>query len=263
MTMPQVGRPFDFDTLAQDMTGTGWHFHRASAGPFDRFQVMGERGCGTNVIRKSIQRTLQIDYHDALGWKHGFPAAVGIPPSFLVVCAVRAPRPWAVSLYKRPWHATAEIQSLPFETFIRSPWHSYIDRMGHFSQVHPALNPVLQPLQWDRDPVTGEVFKNIFALRNAKHRGLLSYPARGASVVYVQLEAFNRDPVTFLEAMQDAFALDQTPRGYRPITRRMGNRWTPEVDRAPTPNNWAQNDVQFMSDHLDSQIEGWVGYSRP
>ncbi len=263
MTMGDTATSAEFAALAQDMATQGWHFHRDGDGPFDRFQVMGERGCGTNVVRKSITKTLQIARTECLGWKHGVPIMVGLPPSFLTVCVVRNARSWATSLFKRPWHAEVSLQNLDFRDFLRTPWQGEIDNMNHFEVVHPELKPLGQELQWDRHPITGRRFANIFEMRNVKHRGLLSFLDRGCSVAYVTLERFNADPVAFLHALGEAYGLAHTPRGYRPITRRMGNQWRASVDRAPAPDTWDAADVDWMNTQISPELEQVFGLPYP
>lgn len=246
--------------LATDMATKGWHFHKVHDGPFDRFQVLGERGCGTNVIRKTVQDALHIKRTEALGWKHGFPAMIALPPTFLTICAVRAPQKWAHSLYKRPWHAAPEVQALDWHAFLRSPWQSTVDKLGHFDGIAPRLHPLGCELQWDRHPVTGARFDTIFDMRNLKHRALLSLPERGASVVYVSLDAFNAAPEIFLRDLSQAFGLAFTEAGYAPVERRMGNRWTGAVaDRAPAPDTWSQEDLAWMNSRLDGRVEAALG----
>lgn len=268
MTMAQTPDSPEFRDfcaqMAPDMAQRGWHFHKASDGPFDRFQVLGERGCGTNIIRKTVQDALSIKRTEALGWKHGFPAMIAIPPTFLTICAVRTPLKWAHSLYKRPWHAAPEVQALDFAAFLRAPWHSCVDKLGHFDGIAPRLHPLGHELQWDRHPITGARFENIFAMRTLKHRALLSLPARGASVVYVSLDAFNAAPEAFLRDLSQTFGLGFTAAGYTPTARRMGNRFTPVVkDRAPAPEVWSAQDVAFTHSQLDAQIEESLGFPLP
>ncbi len=256
-----AGFPEFTTALTADMAKTGWHFHIAGKGPFDRFQVLGERGCGTNVIRKTVQDALQIRRTEALGWKHGVPNMIALPPTFLTICAVRTPQKWAHSLYKRPWHAAPSVQSLDFTEFLRSPWQSYVDKLGHFDGVAPRLQPLGEELQWDRHPITGARYENIFAMRNLKHRALLSLPTRGASVVYVSLDAFNAAPEAFLADLSGAFGLKYTEQGYAPVERRMGNRWTAAVSkRAPAPESWAKEDISWMHSQLDTEIETALGF---
>ncbi|QUJ77486.1 hypothetical protein KDD17_05705 [Sulfitobacter albidus] len=260
MTMPHTTARPDFAPMAADMARQGWHLHRAHDTPPNRYQVMGERGCGTNIIRKVISKSLRIERQESLGWKHGFPQMVGVPQDMLVVCAVRAPQAWATSLFKRPWHATQAMQQLPFEAFIRAPWDSYIDKPDHFEPLHPELQPGPLPLQYDRHPLTGAPFPTIFDLRNAKHLGLLSFIARGANVMFFQMEPFNRDPEAMVGVLQDAFDLKSTERGYRPVKRRMGNLWKSEGPRPDLPEAWSDDDIAHMHAHLDAQTEWIMGY---
>jgi len=263
--MAQAPEVPEFDALcarvATDMHQTGWHFHKAADARVDRFQVLGERGCGTNVIRKIVSESIQLRKTEALGWKHGFPAMIACPPTFLTIVAVRNPRSWAHSLYKRPWHAAPALQSLGFSDFLRAPRESRVDRIGYFNNIPPRLLPQGFEMQWDRHPVTGARFENIFAMRNLKHRALLGMPVRGASVVYVSLDAFNTAPEAFLADLSAAFGVSPTKRGYAPVKRRMGNRWTPAVkDRAPAPDIWDDADVEWMYSQLDPQIEETFGF---
>lgn len=261
MTMAPTGYDAFCAAMAADMAKTGWHIHRAHPGPVNRFQVLGERGCGTNVIRKIVQDSLRIRKTEALGWKHGFPSMIALPPSFLTVVAVRNPQAWAHSLYKRPWHAAPSVQRLGFEAFLRTPWQSYVDNMGHFDGIAPRLAPLGEEMQWDRHPITGARFETIFAMRNLKHRALLALPERGASVVYVSLDAFTAAPESFLADLADAFSLTATERGYAPVARRMGNRWTAAVQgRAPAPDTWAADDLAWMHSQLDTHTEATLGF---
>ena len=217
MTMAHATDTPDFTELAGKMSApmatTGWHLHRANDAQVDRFQVLGERGCGTNVIRKIVHESLRIRKTEDLGWKHGFPHMIACPPTFLTIVAVRNPRSWAHSLYRSPWHADASVQQLNFPAFLRAPWQACVNKMGHFDHIAPRLQPLNHELQWDRHPITGARFDNIFVMRNLKHRALLSLPARGSNVVYVSLDAFNANPQAFLKDLATTFTLAPTERG--------------------------------------------------
>ncbi|WP_298862738.1 hypothetical protein [uncultured Sulfitobacter sp.] len=267
MTIPFASRPIGSDDfvarMTNDMTTTGWHFHKAHDATIDKYQVLGERGCGTNIVRKSMQTSLKIMRTEALGWKHSFPFMVAIPPSFLVVCAVRNASDWARSFYKRPWHSNPRLQALDFPTFIRTPWESIVDKVGFFEHINPDLDYAEQEIQWERHPITGERFENIFAMRNLKHRALLSMRARGASVAYVRLDAFNANPEGFLADLAAEFSLMPTKHGYSPEKRRMGNNWKKSTaHRAPLPETWSKEDGDWMNSQLDHDLEEILGFGR-
>ncbi|MEM8656223.1 MAG: hypothetical protein AAGF36_15935 [Pseudomonadota bacterium] len=249
------------EAMRTAMADTGWYIHRNSETPCDMFQVLGERGCGTNVVRKSISKTVKLFRTEALGWKHGFPVMVGIPRSMVVVCVVREAFDWATSLYKRPWHADDAMQSLAFSDFLRAPWHGVIDRTSDFEMIHPELQVDGHMLQFDRHPITGAGFSNVFELRTAKAQGLLGLLNRDCNVVYVRFEAFREAPEAFLNDLRTTFDLQGTERGYRPITRNMGNRFRPTVRRRPDPPaTWDIKDRDWALSQLDPDLEANFGY---
>lgn len=249
------------DALRHAMTETGWFIHRAHDGPFDMFQVLGERGTGTNVVRKSISKSWRIERTEALGWKHGFPTMVAIPTGMIVVIVLRGAEDWVGSLYKRPWHAVTEMQALSFSDFMRAEWQSVVDRTSDFEMIHPELSADNQPLQFDRHPITGLPFRNVFDLRNTRNAAYLGMLNRDCNLVYVQLEAMNADPRAFIDALGAAFDLTGTERGYRPITRNMGGRFRPSVrGRKRPPDIWPESDQAFARAELDLGIEAQFGY---
>nr|WP_249200244.1 hypothetical protein [Thetidibacter halocola] len=238
---------------------TGLFIRRQDA-PLRQFQVLGERGSGTNVVRKTIQRHLAIDRVESLGWKHGFPGMIAIPRDLLVICVVRHPWDWARSLYARPWHAHPAMQALGFSDFIRAEWVSIIDRPTDFGLR--ADSPLQgQPLQPDRDPFSGLPFPNLFALRTAKLRALTGMARRGCSLAFLRFEAFLNDPEAMTDRIARAFNVDRRIEGFSPVTRRMGTRFNPSVDdRPPPPDLPTPEDAAFIRNSLDGALEAALGY---
>ena len=226
-----------------------------------QFQVLGERASGTNILRKLIEVNLPLDRVDSLGWKHGFPHMVAIPPDLLVLCVVRHAWDWVTSLYTRPWHAHPALQAMSFAQFIRSEWHSIVDRPGDFEELHPELNALGAPLQFDRHPITGLPFANVFALRNAKIAALRGMAHRNCNLVLLRSEDFLADPEAGIGRIADAFDLPR-PQEFRNIGRRLGTRFRPSVEgRAPAPEFPDPSDAAFMLRALDLEQEAALGYS--
>ena len=137
-----------------------------------------------------------------------------------------------------------------------------MDRTGDFEMVHPEIFADGQPLQFDRHPITGLPFANIFAMRSLKAQALLGMQNRGCDVIFVQLDAIQRDAERFIMALGAAFDLTATERGFRPITRRMGNRFRPSVkDRPEAPTVWDRADRAFALSQLDADVESAWGYA--
>lgn len=248
--------------MSQAMREHGLYLHRARDEAPLQYQVLGERGCGTNLVRKLIQRSWQIERVDGLMWKHAFPNMLAIPSRLILVCLQREAFSWATSLYKRPWHGSAAMQRLGFSEFIRSPWDSIVDKISHFDNVPEGTELLNETLQYDRHPITGEVFPNIFAMRAAKGAALLGLRNRGCDVMYVQMESVQRAPETFANQFGEMLGLRPTKRGYREITQRLGNRFPPKVkDRAEAPVDLSEADRAFVLGQLDNEVEAAWGYS--
>ena len=50
-------------------------------------------------------------------------------------------------------------------------------------------------------------------------------------------------------------------RGYAPVERRMGNRFTPTMDdRTPAPGTWDDADLAWMHSQLDPEIKTTLGF---
>ncbi|WP_425102145.1 hypothetical protein [Tropicibacter sp. S64] len=235
---------------------------RRIAAPMTQFQVLGERGSGTNLLRKSIEKNLHIARTEGLGWKHGFPRMVAIPEGLLVICIVRNAADWARSMYKRPWHVHPDLQQLDFAGFIRHEWISIVDRPADFEMIHPEMEVTGAVLQMDRHPITGCAFENLFALRTAKLRALAGMANRERNVVFLRMEAFTADPGGMLEKLSEAFEIEKKPPFYKPVLRRLGTRFRAATDARPAPPDpLPEADRAFMLAHLDAELEASFGYT--
>ncbi|MGR3494124.1 hypothetical protein [Citreimonas sp.] len=244
--------------LEDDVARQGWHI-AAQARPA-RFQVMGERCSGTNFVKRLIGRNSVLTPTEALGWKHGFPAMIAIPEDMAVICVVRDARDWALSVHARPWHCPPAMQRLAFSDFIRAEWASVADRARYFPQV-AREGGLGQPLQADRNPLTGAPFPDLFALRRAKLEGLLSYRQRGCTLVFARFEAVRAAPEAFLKALHAGCDLGAPP-DYRPVLKRLGNRFKPAVEARPSrPAQFPDADLDHLRAHLDLKQEAAFGYS--
>jgi hypothetical protein len=262
---PHMPEPVPGDVpsgLAEDMAYTGCHFHRAHPDPIASFQVLGERGSGTNYVRKVLQRNIKVFRTEALGWKHGFPTMIAIPKDMVVVCAVRNAEDWALSMYKRPWHADPAMQELGFSDFLRAEWRSIVDRTSDFDLIHPELQADGMDMQYDRHPVTGKRFENLFALRRAKMDAALGMLNRGCNVTLVKMETVQEAGIEFVGAFRAAYGLDQRWPLVKMPERRMGNNFNPSVkDREDAPKTLSPADRAFMLSQLDLEAEAMLGYS--
>jgi hypothetical protein len=226
--------------------------------PVQRFQVLGERSSGTNFVKRLLGRNTRLEPTEALGWKHACVAPQAIPADLAVICVVRAPEPWALSMHDKPWHTTPEMQRLPFAEFIRHPWETVIDRARYFDLPNVSLG---QPLQADRDPETGLPHQNLFALRRAKLAGLLGFLSRDCTCVLLRLETVQAAPEQMLESIAKRLELPVRDAPFRPVFKRLGAKFKAAVsDRPDRPDRFPDTDRSFMTSQLDTATEAALGY---
>lgn len=282
---------------------TGLELHRAYDTPLRRFQVLGERASGTNYLHALVQMNLGLAPSAHLGWKHGFPQAQFYPRDMLVIVCLRGLVPWLRSMYRKPWHADASLRGIPFPEFLRAEWRTAMDpdlwwddrhnemmleppsrwmpgllcdrlmirignRLGRprrLRQLSPQAQEIAlgTPLQYDRDPVTGEAFANVLRLRSAKARAYLGHRNRVCNLAIVQYEAVKADPDRLLGAIAEGFGLAW--RGpHRPVGAWMGELTATQDDAGHVPpDQIAPEDMAFIRAEADAEVERAMGYAPP
>lgn len=250
--------PGDF---GRQFAAQGWFVHRVNDAPLAQFQVLGERACATNMVRKVIEKNVGLERSEGLGWKHAAPHMVAIPPDMLVVAVVRNAVNWALSMHRRPWHAHPELQALGFSEFIRAPWRGIVDRASDFEEIHEEFAPRVAgaELQYDRHPLTGRRFGNLFDLRNVKQAALLGLLNRDCNVLVVKAELVQLGQVDFAAWMIEQFDLPLRGLRIKPVSKRLGNRFSRSAETS-TPDEMSEADRSFMMDVLDLEIEAALGY---
>lgn len=247
--------------LPDDFASTGLHARRRGDVAPVRFQVLGERCSGTNLVKRLLARNTPMRPTEALGWKHGFVQAVAVPADLAVICVVRNAADWALSVHRRPWHAVPPMQRLGFSEFIRAPWQSHVDRVQYFRNL-PEGAVLGQPLQQDRDPLTGEGFACLFDLRRAKLAGLTGFLRRDCTAAILRLEDVQADQAGAIARLAQALDLPPHDAPFRPVTRRLGSTFVPAVNPRPsTPAELCPSDRAWMLSRLDLEQEARLGYS--
>ncbi|MEP3331251.1 hypothetical protein [Sedimentitalea sp.] len=227
--------------------------------PPTRFQVLGERSSGTNFVKRLLGRNTPLQPTEALGWKHGFAQAMAVPPDLAVICVVRNAVDWALSMHAKPWHTVPDIQLLVFSDFIRTPWQTIIDRPRYFEG---ASGIVGQPLLQDRDPLTGMIYKDLFALRSAKLASLIGYLNRDCTCVILRMEEVQADPERHVDDLTAALGLPARDAPFRAVAKRLGSKFKPAVEQRPqTPDRMSPGDLAYLRAQLDREKEARLGYS--
>ncbi|MFY0680527.1 MAG: hypothetical protein JXR13_08155 [Thalassovita sp.] len=238
---------------------TGWHF-ASNRIPPTRFQVIGERSSGTNYVKRLLGRNTTLQPTEALGWKHGYPQMMAIPADLVVILSVRDAVSWVRSMHAKPWHTPPQMQALELSEFMRAPWETIIDRDRYF-QPDAKLGISHQPLQQDRNLVTGAPYPNLLRLRQGKMQSHLSFFNRNCAFALVQLESVIAAPEAFLAQFSEGFGLDAPIAPHRPVVKRLGAKFKPSIETRPdTPKTLSVDDMAFLKDNLNLPLEAALGY---
>lgn len=247
------------DTETRSASVAPLRITRHSMTPPKQFLVLGERSSGTNLLSVTIRQNLNLTPYTAPIWKHGFPTFPALPEDCLTVAISRRADAWVRSMFSRPWHATGQIRGLEFSEFIRHPWDSVIDNRFMF-KAYVDTPLARRPLQYDRHPITGKPFENIFRLRTAKLKALTGLHNRGIDVAFASLETILADPAAYLNGLAAAYDLPPPTAPALPEKRMGGaDSWAHRTLAPPT--ELSAEDHDFMVSQLDTRLEARLGYS--
>lgn len=225
-----------------------------------RFQVLGERSSGTNLVKRLIMMNSDLEETELLGWKHGFPSMEAIPSDLLVVGVVREATSWARSMHAKPWHTTPAMQKKEFSAFIRAPWDTIVDHQKYFINAEKA-GTIGHYLQYDRHPITGKRFTSLFDLRRVKLQGLVGYLSRNCHVALLRAETVQDEPQKVLSTLLESLGRT-SPEKFKKVGKRLGTKFNPLVtDRPATPLALNDDDLAFMKSRLDMTLEARLGYT--
>lgn len=245
--------------IPSDLAQNGQSFFRRTES-VTRFQVIGERSSGTNYLTQVLAKNTPLLPSNILGWKHGHSQTAMIPSDLVVAVSVRRADAWARSMFAKPWHTTPAMQGLGFSEFLRTRWETIIDRRQYFRDCASELE-IGRPLQFDRDPMTGDCYENLFALRRGKLQSHLSFINRGCNFCLIRSESVTDDPEGFVHRFRAAFGLAQMTKPFRPVLRRLGSRFVSSVDsKREPPKQLSQEDFAFLREQSDLALESRLGY---
>lgn len=244
-----------------DLARDGWEFQRrADALPIQRHQVRGERASGTNFLRVMMERHVAATHTGDYGWKHGFIGFEAVRREDLLITCFRAPEPWLLSLYRKPWHVPQRDRDVSFSTFLRQRFETFRDMDLSPKEVKgPGVRDM--PIQLDRDPYSGLPFDNPVLLRNAKNRAFLGLRNRGCNAVLLRYEAVLAEPARFLSALAAFYDIEHDVAQLDLPTENLGRfgREVEGVNRDAQPA-FSEADRAFLYDTLDAATEAALGY---
>lgn len=174
---------------------------KKSNNPIRSFQVLGERCSGTNFLQGLLGHFPNVKLCWKYGWKH-FPVWFSVEEELnwrkdeetLFVAIIRNPYDWLQSLNRTPHHSDPSLKKLPFSQFIRSTW-----KLAPYDQSIRAHT--------DKDPISGDYFKNAIYLRSAKARDWLIL-REAPHNFFINYETLRDHPYAVIAEMADLFNLE-------------------------------------------------------
>lgn len=175
----------------------------------------------------------------------------------LFVVSLRDAFDWCVSMYAKPYHATEEVRSYDFDTFIRTSWLSVMNAPApHGLEPRLYKNQVLQP---DRHIIEGRPYRTVFEMRTVKMRSWLGLLNRGVNIAIIRHEVFQRDPQGYASRIATEFGLTEK-RPFKTPDYIFERRPATETRRAHAIDRLPHN-IEYIRTQLDHALETSVGYA--
>lgn len=224
------------------------------------YQVIGERCSGTNYLSALVRLNTNLLLTDVGGWKHSFPSFVAIPDSVVLLIVARNAVSWSLSLHKSPWHAVPGVRGMVYSEFIRHRWDSVVDHEYNFS-LPPGDSRRGLPLQYDRHPLTGKRFDNIFGLRTAKLLSHKSILCRDVNAALITHESLLENPERFLDAFTSSFQIDRKKLFVNPSAKFGGRTGSSPFESSQNLGNHISfRDLKYLNSEIDDDLESFFGY---
>lgn len=222
------------------------------------FCVLGERVSGTCMLASLIARNITGLRAVAFKHKHFFQDTEQIKrantSSTLFVYITREPVAWVHSLCKTPYHTHHSLKNKGVSAFMRKEWYCVEDEASGISQDSKVYG---KEMLHERDPGTGERFRNVFKMRSAKVAHTLALGQVVENFVHVRLGDLQRDPEGFIDSICDKYHL----RKYKEFSPVSTVRGKGKVLYKPTMYpSLSEEDTEYLLQELDLQAEAVLGY---
>ena len=222
------------------------------------FCVLGERVSGTCVLVSLIARNIAGLNRVAFKHKHFFQDMDQIrrsnTSSTLFVYVTREPVAWVHSMCKTPYHTHLSLKNKGVSAFMRKEWYCVEDEASGVSQDSKLYG---KEMLHERDPGTGERFRNVFKMRSAKIAHTLALGEMVENFVHVRLDDLQADPEGFIASICHKYSLRKN-KEFSAVTTVRGKG---KVVYKPTIYpSLSEDDTEYLLGELDLEAEAVLGY---
>lgn len=235
-------------------------------------QIYGERCSGTNYLKFLLElNLLGFEFTEEFGTKHFFPKNLHsqkVEETIFVVIA-RNPYDYLRSLHQNPWHTDDSLRNIPFSEFIRKQWKCVYNSDLRMSEDHPDYG---KEMMHERNPETGERFKNVLQMRSAKYNAWLQLKKYSNRVFFINYESLNANPQLFVKQFSERFNLPRKARfqnhnlykDHKLSWKRKMLYWASLGQiggyKPKTYPPLSSSDLRYISENLDRNLELHLGY---
>lgn len=222
------------------------------------FCVLGERVSGTCMLGSLLARNITGLRGLGLKHKHFFQDLDDIrradTSGTLFVYITREPVAWVHSLYKTPYHTHFSLKKKGVSAFIRKEWYCVDDEASGVSQDSKQYG---KEMLHERDPNTGERFRNVLRMRSAKIAHTLALSEIAENFVHIRLGNLQADPEGFIDSICNKYRL----RRYNDFSSVTTVRGKGKVLYKPTIYpDLSKEDTAYLLQELDLDAEAVLGY---
>ena len=217
------------------------------------FQIYGERCSGTNYVEKLITENFNLVLIEGTH-KHWYVNDYSkLRGDTLVIVVVRNPYSFLSSLHLQPHHAPLHY-GLSFSEFIRKEWVSYDspDILPLWFEEDMSIRETIAKPEW-----IVESEANVCRLRSSKLRNFLELEHHADNFCLLKYEELllDRNNIRVLKK----WGVTQRWNEIKPIVTYKGLGY--KVYEPTKYDDIAVDDLQFINDNLDWELENKVGYS--
>jgi len=221
--------------------------------------ILGERVSGTCFVQSLISSNTKLKVDTSYGHKHFFQDIDKIcnedTSGVLFVFITRDIISWLSSMKNTPYHAELPIRNCKdFSKFIRMEWSCVYDNTSGVSELEKIYGTEMMN---ERDPYSGERFKNIIAMRTAKVDHCMAIGKMVENFVHVRYEDVRDDPDTFIAQISDKFKIVPNLK-FCPVTSMRGKGKVQYVPKSYPPVS--KEDEKFIWENIDPCTEKSIGY---
>jgi hypothetical protein len=213
-------------------------------------QLYAERHTGSKWLVELLEGCFGVKDVWSLGWKHWFPEWDKIEKinqdDYLFIVLSRDPYDWLTSMKRTPHHAHKSLKQLDWNEFLNKEWISVWEKRDV-----PWIPDKFEKTEMihERNPDTGERFKNVIELRNYKNREFLSLKDKVKYVHYVRYEDMLKSAVGVINKIAREYPI----RPIRPI------RPEPHFNTKP---HIPKEILEIINNNIDWELEEKLGYKK-